>query len=88
MEVNGLSVNDTTLPLYEQQHVSTLLISTNKATEQEEDHVPSKKSAGISPPWNALGAKPKTKSHASGMGGRVTGRSSQRSFQERWSFLK
>uniref|UniRef100_A0A3Q3SCN1 SGNH hydrolase-type esterase domain-containing protein n=1 Tax=Mastacembelus armatus TaxID=205130 RepID=A0A3Q3SCN1_9TELE len=71
VEINGLSgKEDTTLPLYHssrQEHASIQTTSTNK-TEQQEGCVRVNKTTGISPPWNALGAKPKTKS------GQATGR--------------
>uniref|UniRef100_A0A7N8X2I0 Uncharacterized protein n=1 Tax=Mastacembelus armatus TaxID=205130 RepID=A0A7N8X2I0_9TELE len=71
VEINGLSgKEDTTLPLYHrsrQEHASIQITSTNK-TKQQEGCVRVNKTTGISPPWNALGAKPKTKS------GQATGR--------------
>ncbi|XP_044030151.1 uncharacterized protein LOC122865583 [Siniperca chuatsi] len=53
---------------------NTQLISTNKTTEKQEGCVTGNKSTSSSPPWNSLGAKPKSKSFPWEMGGRVTGR--------------
>ena len=73
VEVNGICGNNITL-LWIQNSANTWLISTNKTTKTQEVCVPGNKSTSGSPPWNSLGAKPKSKSFPWEMGGRVTGR--------------
>ncbi len=71
VEVNGLCWNDTTLPFTRnsgQELANIRLISTNKTTKKQEGCVQSNKSASRSPPWNSLGAKPKSKSFPWEMG--------------------
>uniref|UniRef100_A0A667WYM3 SGNH hydrolase-type esterase domain-containing protein n=1 Tax=Myripristis murdjan TaxID=586833 RepID=A0A667WYM3_9TELE len=79
VEVNGLCGNNTTLPWtqssgHEHANANTWLISTTKALKKQEGQEPDNISASGSPPWNTLGAKPKSKSLPGKMGGRVTGR--------------
>ncbi|XP_070830742.1 biliverdin reductase A isoform X3 [Chaetodon trifascialis] len=74
-EVNGLCGNDSTLPLTQNsglENANIQLISSDTAPSKLKGCVLGNKSASISPPWNALGAKPKSKS--ADMGRRPTGR--------------
>lgn len=76
VEVNGLYGNDSTLPLTlndGHEHAMSQLTSYH-ATEKQEDRELGNKSTGGSPPWNSLGAKPKSESFPWGKGGQVTGR--------------
>lgn len=75
-EANGLCGDDTTLPWIQSsglQRANTQLISTTKTNKTQQGCEPDNKSTSGSPPWNSLGAKPKTKSSPVKMG-RLTGR--------------
>ena len=65
VEINGLGGNDTTLPMDQtssQELANTRLTITDKATTKLVGSVLCHKSTSSSPPWNRLGAKPKSKS--------------------------
>ena len=58
VEVNGLGWNDTTLPVLQKNgkgHANSQLVSSYKDSKEQEG-------TSGSPPWNSLGAKPKSKS--------------------------
>ena len=63
VEVNGLCGNETTLPLIQNsgdEQANTQLRSTDNTTKKVVS-VHYNKSASNNPPWNCLGAKPKSK---------------------------
>lgn len=65
-EVNGLCGNDNTLPLTQnsgQENANTQLRSSDTAPMKQKGCVLGSNSSSISSPWNALGARPKSKSH-------------------------
>ncbi|KAK5894034.1 hypothetical protein CesoFtcFv8_010765 [Champsocephalus esox] len=78
VEVNGLCCgNDTTLPVLQnsgKEYANSKLVSSYKDSKEQEGCVPGNKSTSGSPPWNSLGAKPKSKSFPWDLGGRITGR--------------
>ena len=72
MEVNGLCGNETTLPLIQNsgdEQANTQLWSADNTTKKA-DSVHYNKSLNNYPPWNCLGAKPKSKSCLLEVGGR------------------
>ena len=74
-EVNGLCGNESTMPLTQnsgQENANTELISYDTAPTKEKGCVLGSNPSSISPPWNALGARPRSKSPD--MGRRLTGR--------------
>ena len=74
VEVNGICGNDSTLPLTQNDGHAMTQLTSYHATKKQEECEPGNKSTGGSPPWNSLGAKPKSKSSPWGKGGRITGR--------------
>lgn len=73
VKVNEQCGNDTTIPWIQnsgQDHANTRLITVGKTSKKQEGCV----STNGSPPWNSLGAKPKSKSFPWDMGGCMTGR--------------
>jgi len=78
VEVNGLWCgNNTTLPVLQDNgkgYANPQLVSSYKVSKEQEGCVLGNKSTSGSPPWNSLGAKPKSKSFPWDLGGRITGR--------------
>lgn len=75
-EINGLYGNETTLPLFQNsgnEQANTRLRGRDNTTKQEGASAHYIKSPSDNPPWNCLGAKPRTKSCLWETGGRDLG---------------